>query len=197
MIGRGISKDLNILRIDHEQPFTSSRVKIKELTGNFNPRPIIIHEDLGQLAGDDILIRAAIDLAIPLTDGVGDAVMITGGKGIYDAQRERLAFDILQATGRRITKTEYISCPSCGRTQFDIQQVLKAVKGKTAHLVGLKIAVMGCIVNGPGEMADADYGYVGAGPGKVHIYKGQTMVRRNVPQQEAIDELLKIINGYP
>lgn len=185
----------SLLNIECSQPFTASRDKIKELTGDFNPRPIVIHEDLGDLTGDDILVRASVDLAIPLTDGVGDGVMITGGIGMSDQDREKLAFDILQATGRRITKTEYISCPSCGRTQFDILQVLKAVKESTAHLVGLKIAVMGCIVNGPGEMADADYGYVGAGPGKVHIYKGHAVVRRNIPQQEAIDELLKIIEG--
>jgi (E)-4-hydroxy-3-methylbut-2-enyl-diphosphate synthase len=173
------------------------RKKIHELTGKNPGAPLVINKDLGGLSGDDFLIRAAIDMGIVLTDGFGDGIRITSGEGVSDAQRDQLALDILQATGRRISKTEYISCPSCGRTQFDIQKALREVKKKTAHLVGLKIAVMGCIVNGPGEMADADYGYVGAGPGKVHIYKGQRLVKRNVPEETAIDELLNIIHSPP
>jgi (E)-4-hydroxy-3-methylbut-2-enyl-diphosphate synthase len=188
---------VHVLQLASSDPFIVARKKILELTGKMDLHPILINEDLGGLSGDELLIKAAIDLAMILADGVGDGVMITGGIGITGPDRVRLAFDILQATGRRITRTEYISCPSCGRTQFDIQEALRQVRKRTAHLVGLKIAVMGCIVNGPGEMADADYGYVGAGPGKVHIYKGQTIVRRNVPQEEAVEELLRIINIDP
>lgn len=106
-----------------------------------------------------------------------------------------IGFNILQATRARITKTEYIACPSCGRTQFDIQKRLEEVKSATTHLKGLKIAVMGCIVNGPGEMADADYGYVGAGNGKVTLYKGKVVVRHAVPEQDAVKELLEIIES--
>ena len=104
------------------------------------------------------------------------------------------SFGILQATGRRISKTEYISCPGCGRTLFDLQSVIKKVKMATSHLKGLKIAIMGCIVNGPGEMADADYGYVGAGAGKVSLYKGRECVLKNIPEEQAVDELLRLVN---
>jgi len=104
------------------------------------------------------------------------------------------SFGILQATGRRISKTEYIACPSCGRTLFDLQTALKKIKAATAHLKGLKISVMGCIVNGPGEMADADYGYVGAGTGRVSLYKGKECVKKNIPEAKAVEELLRLIN---
>jgi (E)-4-hydroxy-3-methylbut-2-enyl-diphosphate synthase len=105
------------------------------------------------------------------------------------------AFGILQATRSRISKTEYISCPSCGRTLFDLQETTQAIRSRTAHLKGLKIGIMGCIVNGPGEMADADYGYVGAGPGKITLYRGKEMVKKNVDTAEAINELIGIIRA--
>jgi len=104
-----------------------------------------------------------------------------------------LSYTILQASGARISKTEYIACPSCGRTLYDIQSSLEAIKTATSHLKGLKIAVMGCIVNGPGEMADADYGYVGMGAGKVALFKGKTLVRKGVPETEAIEQLIGLI----
>ena len=106
-----------------------------------------------------------------------------------------LSKDILQAARVRIYKTEYISCPGCGRTLFDLQKTIAEVKAATAHLTGLKIAVMGCIVNGPGEMADADYGYVGAGRGKVSLYRGKECVLKNIPQEEAVEQLLKLIES--
>ncbi len=102
-------------------------------------------------------------------------------------------FALLQASGVRITKTEFIACPSCGRTQFKIQDALKTIKEKTSHLRGLKIAVMGCIVNGPGKMADAHYGYVGSGNGKITLYKGKTVVEKNIPETEAVDKLIELI----
>ena len=105
-----------------------------------------------------------------------------------------MAYNILQAARSRITKTDYIACPGCGRTQFGLQETLQKVRAATEHLTGLKIAVMGCIVNGIGEMADADYGYVGAGAGKVNLYKGKEQVRKNIPEEEAIKELLKLID---
>jgi (E)-4-hydroxy-3-methylbut-2-enyl-diphosphate synthase len=104
-----------------------------------------------------------------------------------------LAFSILQCTETRVTRTLYLSCPTCGRTKFNLQESVRKVKEATSHLKGLKIAVMGCIVNGPGEMAGADYGYVGAANGRVHLYRGTTPVRKNVPQKEAVGELLKLI----
>ncbi len=131
------------------------------------------------------LIEATIKTAYFLVDGLADGLWM---------EDEMLAFNILQATGERISKTEYIACPSCGRTLFNIQQVLQKIKKETTQFKGLKIGVMGCIVNGPGEMADADYGYVGAGPGKVHLYKGQTRIKKNIDEQDAIQELLNLIN---
>ena len=153
----------------------------------------------------------AEDFYFPLHLGVTEAGCDEDGRiksavGIGDTIRVSLseppeaeipvAFGILQATRSRITKTEYISCPSCGRTLFDLQTAVRRVRERTSHLVGLKIAVMGCIVNGPGEMADADYGYVGAGKGKISLYKGKTCVERNIPEDEAVDKLLALIDRY-
>ncbi len=103
------------------------------------------------------------------------------------------AFSILQATRTRISKTEYISCPSCGRTLFDLQETTAKIRAATNHLKGVKIAIMGCIVNGPGEMADADFGYVGSGPGKITLYRGKEVIKRNVPSDTAVDELIQLL----
>ncbi len=143
--------------------------------------------------GDDGRIKSAIGIGSLLAIGIGDTIRVS----LSEAPEEEIpvAFAILQATRSRITKTEYISCPSCGRTMFDIQQVVRDVKQATSHLVGLKIAIMGCIVNGPGEMADADYGYVGAGRGKVSLYRGKICVEKNIPEEDAIHKLLEIIEA--
>lgn len=143
--------------------------------------------------GDDGRIKSAIGIGSLLALGIGDTIRVS----LSEAPESEIpvAFAILQATRSRITKTEYISCPSCGRTMFDIQQVVREVKQATSHLVGLKIAIMGCIVNGPGEMADADYGYVGAGRGKVSLYRGKICVEKNIPEEDAIHKLLEIIEA--
>lgn len=143
-------------------------------------------------AGEDLAVEAAIDFGPLFLDGFGDGIYITSKSG-QPAESVAMAFDILQASGARITKTEYIACPSCGRTQYDIQGALKKIREATCHLTGLKIAVMGCIVNGPGEMADADYGYVGMGAGKVALYKGKMQVEKNIPESQAIDTLIDVI----
>jgi len=141
--------------------------------------------------GEDGRLKSAIGIGSLLVDGIGDTIRVSLTE---DPEFEiPVAFGILQASRARITRTEYISCPGCGRTTFRLQEAVRKVKEATAHLNGLKIAVMGCIVNGPGEMADADYGYVGAGPGKVHIYRGKEAVLKNVPEDKAIEELLEII----
>ena len=114
---------------------------------------------------------------------------------IDDYTLTRTAFGILQATRTRISKTEYISCPSCGRTLFDLQETTALIRSHTNHLKGVKIGIMGCIVNGPGEMADADYGYVGSGPGKITLYKGKDIVKRNIPTKGAVDELIGLIRA--
>jgi len=128
-----------------------------------------------------------------LVDGLGDGIWLGGIQKGSTALSCSTAFAILQATRTRVSKTEYIACPSCGRTHFNLMETLAAIKSKTSHLKGLKIGVMGCIVNGPGEMADADYGYVGSGMGKITLYKGREVVKRNIPQASALDELIRVI----
>ncbi|MBP5546875.1 MAG: (E)-4-hydroxy-3-methylbut-2-enyl-diphosphate synthase [Bacteroidales bacterium] len=144
-------------------------------------------------AGDGMQgrLKSAAGIGALLLDGIGDTIRVSLTE---DPEREMpIAYDILQAVGARITQTEYIACPSCGRTQYDIQTALREIKEKTKHLVGVKIGVMGCIVNGPGEMADADYGYVGSGHGKITLYKGKEVVKRDIDQKDAVDELVKFI----
>ncbi len=139
----------------------------------------------------DLAIKAAADFGALLLNGHQDGIFIDApGTDTSD-----LSLSILQAARLRFSKTEFISCPSCGRTMFDLQQTLKAVKGATSHLKGLKIGVMGCIVNGPGEMADADYGYVGAGVGRISLYRKKECVERNLPQEEAIEHLINLIKA--
>jgi (E)-4-hydroxy-3-methylbut-2-enyl-diphosphate synthase len=146
-------------------------------------------------AGDGVYgrIKSAIAMGSLLLDGMGDTVRVSLTEN--PVQEIAVAYDILQACGKRFHRAEYIACPSCGRTQFDIQSVFAAIKEKTAHLVGIKIAVMGCMVNGLGEMGDADFGYVGAGPGKVNLYRRNQCVKTNIPEQNAVTELLKIIEA--
>ena len=144
--------------------------------------------------GEDGRIKSAVGIGSLLAVGIGDTIRVSLSEP--PEAEIPVAFGILQATRSRITKTEYISCPSCGRTLFDLQTAVRRVRERTSHLVGLKIAVMGCIVNGPGEMADADYGYVGAGKGKISLYKGKTCVERNIPEDEAVGKLLALIDRY-
>jgi (E)-4-hydroxy-3-methylbut-2-enyl-diphosphate synthase len=141
---------------------------------------------------DQLMYDASIKAGGSLLDGIGDVIRLSFDDGEAE-ECLHLSFDILQATRLRLTKTEYISCPSCGRTMFDLQSTTAKIKEKTGHLKGVKIAVMGCIVNGPGEMADADFGYVGAGVGKVHLYKGKEIVKKGVSETEAPDLLIELI----
>jgi (E)-4-hydroxy-3-methylbut-2-enyl-diphosphate synthase len=142
--------------------------------------------------GEDGRIKSAIGIGALLVDGIGDTIRVSLSEN--PENEIPVAFGILQATRARITKTEYIACPSCGRTLFDLQTTLKKVKEATSHFKNLKIAVMGCIVNGPGEMADADYGYVGAGRGRISLYKGKELIIKNIPEEEAVDKLIALIN---
>jgi Enzyme involved in the deoxyxylulose pathway of isoprenoid biosynthesis len=127
-----------------------------------------------------------------LLDGVGDGIYVVA-PNLPLAEVVTTSFDILQSARVRTTKTEYISCPGCGRTLYNLQEVASQIKARTCHLTGLKIGIMGCIVNGPGEMADADYGYVGAGPGKINLYKQKELVKKNIPQSDALEELISLI----
>jgi len=137
------------------------------------------------------LLIAATNIGSLLCDGIGDAVLIQGEDA--PGQAMRLSYNILQAAGSRIFKTDYVACPSCGRTLFNLQTTTAKIKASTNHLKGVKIAIMGCIVNGPGEMADADFGYVGGAPGKVNLYVGKTPVKFNIPEDEAVDRLKDLI----
>src|SRR6185295_9129192 len=141
-------------------------------------------------------ISASTVLGSLLCDGLGDAVMLESGAPGEDPDLVALSFNILQAAQVRISKTEFISCPSCGRTLFDLQEVTARIKKRTGHLTGVKIAIMGCIVNGPGEMADADFGYVGGAPGKVNLYVGKECVEKNVPQAEADNRLIALLKSH-
>lgn len=154
--------------------------------------PVIAWRSYEEKDEDHFMLYSATDLGALLIDGLGDGVFISAN--YIPMQRvNSTAFGILQATRTRISKTEYISCPSCGRTLFDLQETTAKIRSRTSHLKGVKIGIMGCIVNGPGEMADADYGYVGTGPGKITLYKEKNVVKKNVPEEKAVDELIQLI----
>jgi (E)-4-hydroxy-3-methylbut-2-enyl-diphosphate synthase len=140
------------------------------------------------------LLAAAANAGSLLCDGIGDAILIQGEHG--PGQSLRLAYNILQAAGTRIFKTDYVACPSCGRTLFNLQTTTQKIRAATGHLKGVRIAVMGCIVNGPGEMADADFGYVGGAPGKINLYVGKTPVKFNIPEEEAVERLIDLITEH-
>lgn len=154
---------------------------------------VIFKRNYTNLTENDLQLYAATDLGALLIDGLGDGIWIDAISSGSKKMINSLAFGILQATRTRISKTEYISCPSCGRTLFDLQETTAKIRARTSHLKGVKIGIMGCIVNGPGEMADADYGYVGTGVGKITLYKEKEVVKRNVPEAEAVDQLIALI----
>ena len=155
--------------------------------------PVIIKRSYQDLSLDQLQLYSATDMGGLLIDGLGDGIFIDAKNCGGDKRINETAFTILQATRTRISKTEYISCPSCGRTLFDLQETTAMIRSRTFHLKGVKIGIMGCIVNGPGEMADADYGYVGSGPGRITLYRGKEVVKKNVPSASAVDELINLI----
>ncbi len=159
--------------------------------------PVIIKRNYEQISDEDFQLYAAADMGALLLDGFADGVMLSYQRPQKKGCDQRLinstSFGLLQATRTRISKTEYISCPSCGRTLFDLQETTAKIRERTDHLKGVKIGIMGCIVNGPGEMADADYGYVGTGIGKITLYKGKQVVERNIDEENAVEELINLI----
>ena len=181
-----------ILRSVHPDSVNETRAAILRLRTALCQAPVILRRDYHEPELDRLRIAASADLGVLLIDGIADGLLLTqNGRSTPDT--DRLAFGILQATRRRMSRTEYISCPGCGRTLYDLHQTISRIKAATGHLRGVKIGIMGCIVNGPGEMADADYGYVGAGPGRVSLYRGKECVLRNIPESEAVDRLLELI----
>lgn len=155
--------------------------------------PIIIKRNYVKMKEDDFLLQASVDIGGLQIDGFGDGIMLNSPN--EKSFMTETSFGILQASRTRISKTEYISCPSCGRTLFDLQETTAKIRKETSHLKGIKIGVMGCIVNGPGEMADADYGYVGTAPGKISLYKGQDVVKKHVKSEEAVEALVTLIKN--
>ena len=156
-------------------------------------QPVVIRRKY-EGSTEEIALRAAADMGQLLLDGLADGVWIDAPQ-ISEEELYHIELIILQAARARFSHTEYIACPSCGRTLYNIEQALADIKARTSHLKGLKIGVMGCIVNGPGEMADADYGYVGAGAGRISLYKGKECIERNIPQEEALERLIELIKA--
>ncbi|MCP5519789.1 MAG: (E)-4-hydroxy-3-methylbut-2-enyl-diphosphate synthase [Verrucomicrobiales bacterium] len=214
----GVYEALPLVEVDPRGPFTlpaeSAFVTVKDgldlpaitafrllaarLAGVGSPHPILLKDCLGApaqpLASHLALLRAATVIGSLLADGIGDAILVRLEAG--HGRALQLAYSILQAVGSRSFKTDYVACPSCGRTLFNLQTVTARIKIRTEHLKGVKIAIMGCIVNGPGEMADADFGYVGGAPGKINLYVGKKPVKFNIPETEAVDRLVDLIREH-
>lgn len=187
-----------VLMIDtyNKHGMAEQRKLFIELINNDCNTPVVIGRAYGDLTETQLQLQAATDMGALLIDGLGDGIFVAAEHCGSDKMVNDTAFGILQATRTRISKTEYISCPSCGRTLFDLQETTAKIRAVTSHLKGLKIGIMGCIVNGPGEMADADYGYVGTGTGKITLYKEKTVVQRNIPEAEAVNSLIDLIKAH-
>lgn len=164
-----------------------------QLTSHTFNIPVIPRFNYHHLSLDELQLYAATDFGALLIDGYSDGIWLSTDSDLSLRVVNSISFGILQASRTRISKTEYISCPSCGRTLFDLQETTQLIRSRTDHLKGIKIGIMGCIVNGPGEMADADYGYVGTGPGKITLYRGKEVVRKNVNTENAVDQLIELI----
>ena len=213
-----VYEDLNVAEIDPTQDFeincdtqlvtvkdgvklpaiTAFRLLALKLKNLGRNNPILlkdcIHFEAVSLEPKIALLRASVVIGSLLADGIGDAILVRGEAG--GGQSLRLAYNILQAAGCRSFKTDYVACPSCGRTLFNLQTVTARIKARTEHLKGVKIAIMGCIVNGPGEMADADFGYVGGAPNKINLYVGKKPVKFNIPEAEAVERLVDLIKEH-
>ena len=180
-----------IIETENEHGMTEQRRLFFELIIKGIQNPVIINRQF-QHDFDKLLLYGSTEIGALLIDGLGDGIWLKSN--LYNiSDLNKLSFGILQAARLRISKTEYIACPSCGRTLFDLQEVTNKIRSKTEHLKGVKIAIMGCIVNGPGEMADADYGYVGSGIGKITLYRGKNIIKRNVNSECAVEELIDLI----
>ena len=214
----GIYENLDLLELDPSEEFeidddsqmitvvdgvdlptiTAFRLLAAKLSAKGKTNPILLKDTLvfGEvpLEPNVALLRASVVIGALLCDGIGDAILVRGESGA--GQSLRLAYNILQAAGCRTFKTDYVACPSCGRTLFDLQEVTARIKARTEHLKGVKVAIMGCIVNGPGEMADADFGYVGGAPGKINLYVGKSPVRFGIPEAEAVESLVNLIKEH-
>jgi (E)-4-hydroxy-3-methylbut-2-enyl-diphosphate synthase len=202
------------LQTGNNRNMQAIRRMVMEMMNKGIQNPVVLNINSQWHTVDEHLVHYATTAGGLLLDGMGDGLMLSMQESSYQSLQQNnanasgrnyvsntsveafmnnTAFGILQATRCRISKTEFISCPSCGRTLFDLQETTAKIRAKTHHLKGVKIAIMGCIVNGPGEMADADFGYVGSGPGKITLYKGKEIVKRNIDSSIALDELIKLL----
>lgn len=198
LIKKLTSDNTAVLMIDtyNNHGMAEQRKLFVELMNNNCNTPVVIGRAYGDLSEEQLQLHSSTDMGALLVDGLGDGVFIAAENCGSDKMINETAFGILQATRTRISKTEYISCPSCGRTLFDLQETTAKIRAVTSHLKGVKIGIMGCIVNGPGEMADADYGYVGTGVGKITLYKEKEVVQKNIPEQEAVNALIDLIKQH-
>ena len=187
--------DVLLLTSHHANPVGEIEAFIHRLWDNGCKAPVVVRMRYDDADEEDVQVKAGADFGALLLNGLVDGIVLDAPNLPNNADAVAYSFGILQAARRRTTKTEYISCPSCGRTLYDLQHAVKEIKAATSHLKGLKIGIRGCIVNGPGEMADADYGYVGAAVGKVSLYKGKECVERNVPQDVALTHLIDLIKA--
>ncbi|MCH5328844.1 MAG: 4-hydroxy-3-methylbut-2-en-1-yl diphosphate synthase [Coprobacter sp.] len=182
-----------ILDSFHLNPVGEYRAMLHRLIQDGVESPVILRREYSESGEEELQLKAGADFGALLLDGFADGIWLRNNGDIPAGRLVQNMFGILQAARQRFSKTEYISCPGCGRTLFDLQQTIARVKAATSHLKGLKIGIMGCIVNGPGEMADADYGYVGAGRGKISLYKGKKCIEMNIPEVNAVERLIALI----
>jgi (E)-4-hydroxy-3-methylbut-2-enyl-diphosphate synthase len=185
------SKDMQVIEATSQNPSAELRAAILNLEGS---EPVAVKCRYEDASAEVVAVKAAADLGVLFLDGLADGIWVDAPALSAEEVRE-IELMILQAARVRFSHTEYIACPSCGRTLYDIEKTLADIKARTLNLKNLKIGIMGCIVNGPGEMADADYGYVGAAAGRITLYKGREVVERNIPQEEAINHLIELIKA--
>jgi (E)-4-hydroxy-3-methylbut-2-enyl-diphosphate synthase len=189
-------KAILVLCTQNQNTMAAFRAMFIRLAEQNITNPVILQHEYRKIPATQFQLHASTDLGALLLDGFGDGIWIIGDTVSPRKEINSLSFGILQATRTRISKTEYISCPSCGRTLFDLMETTAKIRNRTNHLKGIKIGIMGCIVNGPGEMADADYGYVGTGVGKITLYKGKEVVSRNIDSEKAVDALIELIRKH-
>ncbi len=200
-INTGFYKNINkfnncvfVLSSKNKNSYIDNRAAVLKLYSKKIKNPVIVKQDYNESNLQEFIVKSSFDNGGLFIDGFCDGIFINNkNQSISKTEINNVSFSILQATRVRTSKTDYISCPSCGRTLFDLQDTTKKIKKATSNLVGLKIGIMGCIVNGIGEMADADYGYVGAGTGKISLYKNKKLIKHNIPEKDAVNELIKLI----
>ena len=189
-------KVILIMESENLNCYAEMRAFFMELDAHICKCPVILHRSYKENNYEDLLIKASTDIGGLFIDGYGDGILLSNEGNIGYNELKNLAFGILQASRMRVTKTEFISCPGCGRTLFDLRDTLTEIKRSFNHLKNLKIGIMGCVVNGPGEMGDVDYGFVGSGKGKINLYKGQKLIKRHVDTENAVEELKKLMMEY-